>query len=244
MLDLGSSDSGFESRRPDMTKFGWFYIVWAALVIALTFSKPGLPNEHLTHFLVLVILGAVLLVWRIVGKRVLARGIRKPRRFFVLWSVLLASLVEGTYMISDPFAHSKMLILSAHPTLGEFLAKYAIDLALTVPFYTVLFFIVWRLINRYQYSVWEYVFLIAFAQAVGDGGPFFFLAPWMLLLIPYTMMNYQAMSVVPFLAVRPQLALGKVSRWKKYVVTIVTIVLTYFVLGAILTILGKIIFHI
>ena len=79
--------------------------------------------------------------------------------------------------------------------------------------------------------------IIALSQALGDGGFFFLAAPFMLFLLPYIMLNYHAMNIVPYLLTRQEV-IPKENTWKKYVVPPLTIILVYFVGGLVINVIG------
>jgi len=94
--------------------------------------------------------------------------------------------------------------------------------------------LIWRLAKRYQLSKFEYFIVISLGQSLGDGGLLFFLgAPFMLLFLPYAIVKYQAMNFVPYLVVRHRLEPPDNS-WKRYVVPVVAIFVTYFACGAVM----------
>lgn len=201
-----------------------FYVLWAVAAILLTFFKDKFSNDNITHIIILLILWLSLRSFKNVT-------FRNPKRFFIFWGVALAALVEGAYMITKPVLPS--LLVGSATTFAQFIHHYGIDLLLTVPVYYAIFRTAWWLINKYNYSKWEYIFFVALGQALGDGGGFFILQPGALLFLPYVMINYHAMNVAPFLAVRKHLEHkpGSDSRWK-YLATVLALVGIYFLGGA------------
>ena len=102
-----------------------------------------------------------------------------------------------------------------------------------------IFSVIWYFIERYRYSLWQYVIVMGFAQAIGDGGLFFFLnAPALLVFLPYPMTNYHAMNVIPLLAVRDGLNPGR-SANARSALAIPAVIGTYLVCGAIIKALGR-----
>ena len=75
--------------------------------------------------------------------------------------------------------------------------------------YVVVFASIWRLNQRFQYGRWEYILVFALGQALGDGHQTFLHAPGLLLFLPYDMVNYHAMNVVPYLLVERGLPSGR-----------------------------------
>lgn len=140
-------------------------------------------------------------------------------------------------MISRPVFLSLRIGWDTPFTQG--LINYAIDLLFTVPAYFVIFSVIWYFINRYQYTLWQYIILMGLAQALGDGGLFFFLnAPAMLFFLPYPMTNYHAINVIPFLAVRDRLNHERLTSSSAYL-AVLGVIGTYLICGAIVKLLGK-----
>ena len=93
--------------------------------------------------------------------------------------------------------------------------------------------------NRYPYPLWHYVVLMGLAQALGDGGLFFWWnAPAMLFFLPYPMTNYHAINVLPFLAVRAQLQPARSASLGRYL-AVPGVIGTYLVCGALIKLLGR-----
>jgi hypothetical protein len=211
-------------------KLKTLYLIWAFLVIILVLIKSGLTNDNITHIWILLYLGLSLFVFHRMQKNK-DIAIKNPKRFFILYCVIGASIVEGFYMITSPVLPS--LLITAKLTFAEGLRNYLIDLAFTVPAYFVIFNVVWRIINKYKYSVWEYVFFISLGQAFGDGSRTFIFQPALLLFIPYVMLNYQAMNVTPFLYIKNTLSTTVDSK-KKYLYPLIVIPLTYLACGVVI----------
>lgn len=146
-------------------------------------------------------------------------------------------VVEGFHMISMPVFLS--LRIGWNTSLLQGSLQYALDLIFTVPAYIVIFSVIWYFINRYKYTLWQYVFVMGLAQALGDGGLFFFLgAPSMIFFLPYPMTNYHAINIIPFLSVRDRLSQERSSGAFAYF-AIPGVIGTYFICGAIVKFLGK-----
>jgi hypothetical protein len=205
------------------------YLAWAILVIVLVFAKNGLTHDNITHACILFYLGLNLLAFRYI-QRGNYEQIKNPKRFFILYCVISACVVEGFYMITSPLLPS--LLITSKLTFAAGLKNYLIDLAFTIPSYFVIFNVIWYLINKYQYSVWQYTFFISLGQALGDGSRTFILQPSLLLFIPYIMINYQAMNVAPFLRIKNTLHAVE-SKWK-YLLPLIVIPLTYLACGVII----------
>ena len=141
-------------------------------------------------------------------------------------------------MISRPLSPS--LIITSGMAPAQMFHNYAIDALFTTPAYFVIFWVIWKIITRYRYTLWEYVVFISLGQALGDGMTYFSANIAQLFLIPYIMVNYQAMNVVPFLLVRsniqPHHNAGTI---KKLIVPLVIIPAVYFVAGAVILTIGR-----
>ncbi len=199
------------------------YIVWAVPAIAFTFLKNKLNHDNLTHIIIAGIIVVSFALPRLCRPR-------NPERFFIISGVILAALVEGAYMISKPVLPS--LLVEPHAGPVSFACNYAIDLLLTVPVYAVIFWVIWRLINRFNYTRGEYIFLMALGQALGDGFATFLAQPVLLLFIPYVMLNYHAMNIAPFLCIEHSLG-GRqrsATRWK-YPLAVAALFVTYLLGG-------------
>ena len=108
-----------------------------------------------------------------------------------------------------------------------------------MPAYLVIFSVIWHFIDRYRYPLWRYVVVIGLAQVMGDGGIFFFMnAPALLLFLPYPMTNYHAINVIPFLAVRDQLAQERATSARAWLV-FPAVIGTYLACGSIIKALGR-----
>lgn len=210
------------------------YCLWATIAIGLAIAVGGLSSENITRLLVLVFL-FVQIAWRSLWVKSLAWMAPKAR--FIALGTFLAAVVEGFHMISMPVFSS--LRIGWDTPLTQGLLYYALDLIFTVPAYLAIFSAIWYLINRYHYPLWHYVVVMGLAQALGDGGLFFFFnAPAMLLFLPYPMTNYHAINVVPFLAVRDRLSDRRLPIAFTYL-AIPGIIATYLGCGAIVKLLGR-----
>jgi hypothetical protein len=210
------------------------YCAWAALAVGGSIALAGLNAESVTRILVIGFLG-VQLAFR--ERLAAALPALAPKARFVALGTLLAAVVEGLHMISTP------VFLSLRVGPGTSFAQgsrfYALDLLFTVPAYLVIFTVIWFFVSRYQYGTWTYVVVTGFAQAIGDGGLFFFAnAPAMLVFLPYPMTNYHAVNVLPFLAVRDQLDPEKPSGARSWLV-VPAVVGTYLVCGALIKVAGR-----
>jgi hypothetical protein len=210
------------------------YCLWAALAIGLSIGVAGFTAENVTRLLVIA-----LLFGQLAFRSALANVMQtvSPRTRFIVLGTALASIVEGFHMISMPVFPS--LRIGPGTSIVQGLTYYALDLLFTVPAYLVIFWVIWLFITRYRFTLWQYVLAVGLAQALGDGGLFFFWnAPAMLAFLPYPMTNYHAINVIPFLAVRRQLPEGTPASALSYLV-IPGLIGTYLVCGAIIKLLGR-----
>jgi hypothetical protein len=218
---------------PDRIKLA-VYAVWAALVLAITFLSKGLNADNVTRLLITLSFFAQLAAYPALRT---IKNTHGPKTTFIALGMTLAAVGEGFYMFSRPVFES--LTITAETGLGQAVKYYLTDLIFTLPAYAAIFWVIWRLINRYQYSPWEYFILVSLGQSLGDGGFFFLAAPHMLAFLPYVMLNYQAMNLLPYLLVRDKIATGKGGRMK-YIVTPSAIIATYLAMGALIITAGKI----
>ncbi|MBI5530504.1 MAG: hypothetical protein HY918_03310 [Candidatus Doudnabacteria bacterium] len=217
-----------------MPKYFKFYLIWAILVFVLVFVKGGFSTDNITHFLILVFLGINLWLFKKRGKY----AGQNPKRYFIWYCVLSAAVVEGCYMITSPVFTS--LRFTAGMSGGQMLVNYLIDLTFTVPAYFLIFRVVWWLINKYQYNVWQVAILFALGQGLGDGSRTFLANPGLLIFIPYILINYHAMNVVPFLKVQDALPAERSNSFLKYLAPVVLLFLTYIFCGVIIYTVGAI----
>jgi len=210
------------------------YCIWAVLSISLAIVAGGFSSESVTRILVIMFLLGQLFFC---DKATILLTSISPKRRFILIGMLLATVVEGFHMISRPVFMN--VRIGWETSFAQGFKFLAIDLAFTLPAYYVIYSVIWFFINRFQYSLWSYILIFGFAQAMGDGGIFFFInAPPMLLFLPYPMTNYHAINILPFLAVRNQLSSDRSGSYYSYL-AIPAVMSTYFVCGAIIKLLGK-----
>lgn len=210
------------------------YCIWATLAICLAIAVAGLSSETVTRLLVIGFL-----IGQIALRAKLEKALRglAPKTRFVVLGTALAAAVEGFHMISKPVFLS--LRVGRETSLAQGPISYALDLLFTVPAYLVIFSVIWYFIERYRYSLWQYVIVMGFAQAIGDGGLFFFLnAPALLVFLPYPMTNYHAINVLPYLAVRGGLNPGRAAT-ARAALAVPAVIGTYLVCGAIIKALGR-----
>jgi len=210
------------------------YCLWASCAIGLSIALAGLSSESVTRLLVIAFLFGQIL-WR--SALVKAFPQLAPKTRFMTLGTVLACVVEGFHMISMPVFPS--LRIGWDTPVAQGLVYYALDLLFTVPAYLVIFAAIWHFIQRHHFTLWRYILVMGLAQALGDGGLFFFLnAPAMLVFLPYPMTNYHAINVIPFLAVRGDLGHGRPAGIGSYL-AIPGVVGTYLVCGATIKLLGR-----
>lgn len=223
-----------QNKDKIIQKIPKIYIIWS--ITAITFSLLISKNysESITRILVLIFL-----IFQILSKNKLEAlffNIKNHQKRFIISGVILASFVEGFHMISTPVFLS--LRVNHDTEVLNILKNYFIDLVLTIPVYILVFYIIWYFINKYSYSLWDYIISFGIAQTLGDGGIFFFLnSPYMIFFLPYPMTNYHAINIIPFLLVKNNLSVENNSL-KRYF-AIPSIILTYLFCGSIIQVLGK-----
>jgi hypothetical protein len=216
----------------DRTAIG-LYLAWAAATIVLALGKGGASPDNITHGVVLLLLGAEWLLEKPLARLL----VRVPlRRRFVGLSMAFAALVELAHMISNPL--DPTLRLDLDTPLAEALRRCAIDLVLTAPAYAVIFTVIARMAARFRYRTWEFAILMAAGQALGDGNAFFVTSPAMLIFLPYVMLNYHAMQLVPYLLVREELR-GSEEGWRRVAWPLIALPVTYLSCGVAIKVLGR-----
>ncbi|KFB69403.1 hypothetical protein [Candidatus Accumulibacter vicinus] len=210
------------------------YCAWAIVAIGLSIVLSGLSPESVTRlFVIALLLGELAFLPMLVDA---LPALASRTRFLVL-GTLLAAAVEGMHMLSMPVFLA--LRIDRETSFGEGLVRYALDLLFTLPAYLVIFSLLWFFINRYRYTLWNYILVMGLAQTLGDGGLFFFIdAPAMLFFLPYPMTNYHAINVIPFLAVRDHLPPARSAGAGRYL-AIPALIGAYLVCGAIIRLVGR-----
>jgi hypothetical protein len=211
----------------------WVLGLWTATTLVLVFAKDRFSRDNVTHLGILAVLGASFLSVPLIRHYASAW----PRSTFIGTSVLFAVVVEGCYMITAPL-HPALLVTRETGAAGA-LRNFAVDVLLTTPAYVVVFAVVWWLIRRYNYTTWQYALLVPAGQALGDAQAFLVANPFLLLFLPYLLINYQAMSLAAFLGVHSQLPEGRRNGPGKFLVPLVVLPLTYGVCGTIVIGVGK-----
>jgi len=210
------------------------YCAWAILSIAGPIAISGLDAQATTRVLVVALLALELGLGRHIVR--LSEWIPLRARFVVL-GTLLACVVEGFHMISKPVFAS--LTVARDTPVSVALERYAIDLAFTVPAYLVILAVIERLARYYRYTFWEYVFVMALGQTLGDGGIFFFAsAPALLAFLPYPMTNYHALNVLPYLGIQGELSPDRSSSRRRFL-AVPLLIGVYLVCGALIKWVGR-----
>jgi hypothetical protein len=221
------------SMPTDQRRYFILYAIWAVIVFILVFIQKGIETAHVAHGLVILFLGIQFLLMNALKKLVNRRSCRIQ---FLVYCLCCAALVEGFYMIHEPVFKAVKIVPSM--SLSSMAGNYLVDLAFTLPVYLAVFSALWYFITLYQYTPWQYFIIFSAAQALGDGGVFFFSAsPFLLLFIPYTLINYQAMNFLPYLLVRDMIQPGKTG-WQKFVIPPLVIILIYLTGGAMIKLVG------
>lgn len=209
------------------------YALWTLVVLILVFLQKGVETANITHVFVIVFGGVQFLLLRPIQQR-LARWSGRAR--FLAIGLVNAAFIEGFYMIHEPVFKAVKIVPSM--SLQAMAGNYLVDLAFTLPVYLAVFSAIWYFINKYKYTPFQYLIVFSLGQALGDGGVFFFSAsPFLLLFIPYTLINYHAMNFLPFLLVRDSLEPGRAG-WQKLVIPPMTIILLYLAGGALIKVVG------
>jgi hypothetical protein len=209
-----------------------FYSLWSIITFFIVFSK-GMNPDNFTHILIIIFLFLQFLSYPLLY---FFSKILNPKLFFITSCIIFAGFVEGFYMFSKPVFDS--LTITLQTDIQKIVTNYLIDLLFTIPVYFMIFMAIWYFINRYDYKIWEYLLFISLGQALGDGGFFFAANPFMLLFLPYVMINYHAMNLTPYLLIKKRLKEGK-SNLLKYIIPILSIILIYYISGALIKYIGS-----
>ncbi len=209
------------------------YVLWIIASYIISFTSQGMNSDNFTHLLI-----AGFLILQLISYPILKKISKQlsSKYFFILAGTIFAAIVEGFYMISNPV--NKALIITTETSFVGIIGNYVIDLIFTIPVYIVVFFVIWHFINKYDYEIWQYLLLFGLAQALGDGLFFFISAPLALILIPYVMMNYHSMNLIPFLSVKDNISPNK-SGIMKYLLPFISIIIIYFIAGFLINFIGS-----
>jgi hypothetical protein len=210
------------------------YAIWAVLVFVLVLIKRGIESANIAHTLVILFLGIQFLVIKSLKDMLSAYSCRAR---FLMSGLSCAALIEGFYMIHEPVFKAVKIVPSM--SFSSMVSSYVIDLVFTLPVYLAVFLALWYFINRYQYTLWQYFIIFSLGQALGDGGIFLFSAtPSLSLFIPYTLINYHAMNLLPYLLIRENIQPQKAG-WQKFIIPPLVIILFYLTGGALIKIMGS-----
>lgn len=209
---------------------------WFSFALALLVSHEGMNGDSITRLLILGYF-VLSLLWYFTKGRSLQ--IKNPKKTFILWCTANAMVVEVFYMISRPLSNS--LLITLQTPFAEMVQHVTIDLVLTTPVYLLIFWIMWKLMNRYTYTVFSFFFLMGLGQALGDSWSFFLPNPVMFIFIPYIMLNYWTMNFVPFLLVRSSISAGSVkeNKFEKVIYPLILLPLTYLIAGGTVLFIGS-----
>lgn len=218
---------------------------WTVAVVALTFAMKGRTDDTLTRSAVIGMLAVDLVAARVGRSRWPNDAPGSAARFSLRtvatrWvgpCAARAALVELCYIPSRPLYESLRWL--PEDGVRARATKAAIDVALTAPFYVILFGVIWLMLRRFRIPVWHAVLVLPFAQALGDGNAFFLANPGMLLMSPYVVLNYVACQLVPYLRVRGALPTEPRARPWQLVMPLVVVPAVYFVGGATLIAVGR-----
>ena len=219
--------------------------VWTVAVVALTFAMKGRTDDTLTRSAVIAVLAVDLVAARVTRRRWPTDEPGRAARFsfrtvVTRWigpCAVRAAIVEVCYMPSRPLYESLRWLPEDGARARA--TKAAIDVALTAPFYVILFGVLWLMLRRFRIPVWHAVLALPFAQALGDGNAFFLANPGMLLMSPYVVLNYVACQLVPYLRVRGALPTEPRARPWQLLLPLVVVPAVYFVGGAMLIAVGR-----
>ena len=211
------------------------YVLWALAVFFIVFAKDGLRPDNVTHVGIGVYLA--LSVVAIPLLRRLADRYPVPL-VFVAACCISAAVVETCYMISGPLHPTLVITRDTGVTVA--LRNLGVDLALTLPAYVVIFAVVWTMVRHIEYGAVEVAILFSAGQAIGDAMAFFQAQPQMLLFLPFVMLNYQAMTLIPFIALRDRVPPApRRSAWIRIAVPLVILPLIYGIVGTMVILSGK-----
>jgi hypothetical protein len=211
------------------------YCLWSTIAILFAITVSQNKSESMTRMLVIIFLAIQFLFRNELGKLFLY--IKNSQKRFIISGTILATFVEGFHMISTPVFLS--LRVNFNMPFLKILQNYFIDLIFTIPAYIIIFSVIWYFINKYKYSLFEYIITFGLAQTLGDGGIFYFIiSPFMIFFIPYPMTNYHAINIIPFLLVKDDLKHSSEKKLIRYI-AIPAVITTYLICGSIIKYLGN-----
>lgn len=210
------------------------YCLWSFLSILFALLVSKNLEENITRISVILFLIVQIITLDYIKK---ISFIKSQKNRFIFTGTILAIFVEGFHMISTPVFSS--LKVDFNMSILKILQNYFIDLIFTIPAYLIIFSVIWYFINKYSYSLWDYIIVFGLSQCLGDGGIFYFISsPFMILFLPYPMTNYHAMNIIPFLLVKDDLKHNNEKKLMRYI-AIPAVILTYLICGAIIKYFGS-----
>lgn len=209
--------------------------VWFLISVILPILNGGINMEFITRVLVLLYFLASLLWYYKKGRFI---KIENSKKVFIIWATVNAAFVEIFHMISNPL--NKALLITSNTSFADAIKFTSIDLVLTFPAYIIIFTVMWQFIKRYDYSPFAFFFIMSLGQSLGDGNAFFILNPALLILVPYIMVNYWAMNFIPYMTLRGGIVreIKPENKFKKYILPLIVIPLTYLVAAGIILTIG------
>lgn len=212
--------------------------IWTVAALAISFGAAGLDRNTVTRLFIVGYFAVSLGVWALFLR---GRKLGSPRGTFVGLSLVGALYGEAAYMISRPLHPSLLVERGMAPARA--LRNLAVDWVLAFPAYVGIFLVIWFFATRYRYSPLSFLFVMGLGQALGDGNAFFLANPAMLAFLPYVMLNYWAMTFVPYLCVvdrldgdatRPRARAGVAA----HLLPLVALPITYLVVATIILTVG------
>ena len=86
----------------------------------------------------------------------------------------------------------------------------------------------------------DFTVLTSAGRAIGGGMSFFAANPAMFMFLPYVMLNYLAMTLAPYVAIRARIQDGRMRRGPKmFVLPLIVLPLVYGVVGTAIIVLGR-----
>ncbi len=224
-----------------MSQKNWFITlgVWFFVSIAIPFSITGIDNSAATRIAIMSYFAVSLLLFYLFGRNL---QIKHPKRTFIILSLIGSTFGEISYMISRPL--NMALLVTPGMSPEQIFRNTAIDLILTFPAYLCIFSVIWFFARRYQYTAFSFLFIMGLAQSLGDGLQTFLNQPSLLLFTPYIMVNYWAMTFVPFLVVRKSIdAVVDTPRKKAgflaHILPLLAMPLTYYSVAIVIILIGR-----
>lgn len=215
MIDAART-SGASASRPARRRFLTpaliaLYLLWG-VVLMYSHARDHFNALDVTRFVLLAYVALSLVLMPLLRPVVRRLPLRTGAKYILL-SVVSAAIVEVAHIFSQPFSDSVKVTIGETAPLTA-VRNIAIDLAVTLPAYTIVFTLVWRrLLSRWRYSLVEFVALISIAQFLGDGHIYVVINIAAAALFgPYVLMIYQLMNIPPYLLMRDEIAAARPAR--------------------------------